>query len=81
MKHLYIVEIEWRNDDDEPWFVAGELVNMITRDPKHLIETAEKYPLRHNERIIVRQIADDVDWRTVEVVEPEMYENIYVREA
>lgn len=81
MKHLYVVEVEWRVADDEPWFVAGELVNMITDDPAPLFKAADNYHLLTNERVIVRQIADDVDWRTVTVVEPEMYENIYVREA
>lgn len=80
MKHLYIVEVEWRNYDG-PWFVARELVNMITDDPAPLFRAADNYHLLANERVIVRKIADDVDWRTVEVVEPEMYENIYVREA
>ena len=80
MKHLYIVEVEWRNYDG-PWFVAGELVNMITDDPAPLFKAADNYHLTANERVIVRQIADDVDLRTVTVVEPEMYENIYVREA
>ena len=81
MKHLYVVEIEWRVADDEPWFVAGEVMNMITDNPAPLFKAADDYHLTANERVIVRQIADDVDWRTVEVVEPEMYENIYVREA
>lgn len=80
-KHLYIVETE-RRDDDGCWMVEDELDMTITRGAGYLIECAKRYPLEVGQRICVRQVADDVDWRTVEeIYEGITYKNVYVREG
>lgn len=79
MKHLYIVETE-RLEEDGRWLVDDPELHMeFAENADHLIRAADRWPLEPGQKICVRQIADDVDWRTVTVVEPEMYENIYVR--
>lgn len=79
-KHLYVMELE-EKDKDGRWYVKEELNNRIMEDYKPFADYADTIMPEPNQRIVVRQIADSVDWRTVTDIDSSMYENVYTKEV
>lgn len=76
-KHLYVMELEEKGKDG-CWYVKEELNNRIMEDYKPFADYADSIMPEPNQRIVIRQIADNVDWRTVTDIDSSMYENVYI---
>lgn len=92
--NLYILEIEVF--DDGNWQVInGDIPAVIADTPELLLQSADRFDISNVSedliekaleegierlRICIRKVAEGVDWRTVETVEPGMYENVHVYE-
>lgn len=76
-KHLYVIELE-EKDKDGCWYVKEELNNRIMEDYTPFVDYADSIVPEPNQRIVIRQIADSVDWRTVTDIDSSMYENVYI---
>lgn len=79
-KHLYVIELE-EKDKDGCWYVKEELNNRIMEDYTPFVDYADSIVPEPGQRIVVRQIADSVDWRTVTDIDSSMYENVYTKEV
>lgn len=78
-KHLYVMDLE-EKDKNGCWYVKEELNNRIMEDHRPFANYADSIRLKPTQRIVIRQIADSVDWRTVTDIDSSMYENVYTKE-
>lgn len=79
-KHLYVMELE-EKDKNGCWYVKEELNNRIMESYRPFADYADSIMPEPNQRIVIRQIADSVDWRTVTDIDSSMYEDVYTKEV